>query len=69
MKFNKIRFFLRLIVSPFILGLLIVTFVYMAIKGWIYFLIHGGEFVYYEKGENSKTIHDVYELIKEQNKK
>jgi hypothetical protein len=69
MKFNRKRFLLRVLVSPFVLGLLIVTFTFSAIRRWLFFIIYGGEFINYKEGESSKTILDVYRLIEENIKK
>lgn len=69
MKFNKKRFLLRILVSPFILGMLMTTFLFAAVRRWFFFLIHGGEFINYEKDENGKTIQDVYKLVEEHIKK
>lgn len=63
---NKRKILLRLLVSPFILGLLMVTYSYGCIKQWFKFIRYGGEWINYEKDEY-KTIKDVYELIKKDN--
>lgn len=61
---NKRKLTLRLLVSPFIFCLLIVTYNYSAIKRFYYFVKYGGEFLSYENDER-KNIDDIYKLLKE----
>lgn len=62
---NKRKIVLRLLACPFVLGLLLITYVYGALKRWIQFLKHGGEFLLYEKDE-SVAIKMIYEEIKKE---
>jgi len=58
---------LRLLVSPFILGMMIITYFYGAIKRWLYFLKYGGEFINFDKDKDENiTIQKIYELLKQQ---
>ena len=62
---NKRKLFIRLLVSPFILGLIITTYLFTAFKRWGLFLWFGGEFINYVKDEHT-TIKDIYEELKKQ---
>ena len=57
---------LRIIVCPFVLGIMLVKFNYVCLERLIYFLKYGGEWINYTK-EDSVTIQKVYELLKEIN--
>jgi len=57
------RIIIRILVSPIILALLIVTYVFYSILRWIAFLRYGGEWVNYEKGDH-KTIEMIYKSLK-----
>jgi hypothetical protein len=54
----------RVLVSPAILLLLIVSHNWFVVKRTIHFLIYGGEFIQYDKDEY-KTIKEIYEEIKD----
>jgi len=66
MKTKKL--IIRLIVSPFILGLLIIAYTVGCLKRWIGFIKFGGEWINYEKGD-PKTIQDIFKILKEQSAK
>lgn len=61
---NKKRFVLRLVVSPLVLGLLLVTYIYQCVKHWIGFIRYGGEWITYQK-DDPKRMNDIYYLIKD----
>lgn len=59
------KYIKRIIVSPFVFGILIITHWTFAIKRTWHFIQFGGEFIQYPKDEH-KTIQSVYELVKEE---
>jgi len=64
---KKKKIVLRILVSPFLLGLLVLSHLYMGIEKWIMFLRFGAEYITYDK--NSITmINDVYQIVKEKYK-
>ena len=63
---KKKRLLLRLLASPFILGMLIIVYIYYSIRRWLDFMKYGGEFINYEK-EDQKTIQQIYEQLKNSN--
>ena len=63
---KKKRLLLRLLASPFILGMLIIVYIYYSIRRWLDFMKYGGEFINYEK-EDQKTIQQIYEQLKSSN--
>ncbi len=56
---------LRIIVFPFILGVVLVKVNGVALWNCVGFLIYGGEFIPYQKNE-AKTINEIYSEIKKQ---
>lgn len=62
---NKKRILLRLLVSPFILGILTVTYGKALFRHFIKFIRYGGEWITYEK-EAPKRMDDIYKILKEQ---
>ena len=58
----------RIIVSPFVLGILLITHGFFVAKRTIEFIRFGGEYVKYDK-EETKTIRNLYDLIKERENK
>jgi hypothetical protein len=66
---EKIKILLRFMAFPFVLGLILISYNYAAIKRAFYFLKYGGEFINYEKNEQIR-IHDIYlELKKKKDKR
>lgn len=63
----KRKLILRLIVSPFILGLLLCTYTFGCLKHWIKFIRFGGEWLTYEK-EDPKRMEHIFQLLKDQHK-
>jgi len=61
---NKKRIVLRFLVSPFILGILIVTYGKALFRHFIKFIRYGGEWITYEK-EDPKRMQDIYNLLKD----
>ena len=67
MKTNKARLIiLRIIASPFVLGVVLVSFVYYAIRNAVGFTFYGGEWITYRK-EDKHTINEIYHEIKNKN--
>lgn len=60
---------LRILGTPFILGLMLVAGNYHIIRKLTLFLRYGGEWITYERANERKTIQDIYELLEKQNKK
>ncbi len=58
------RYIIRIISSPFILGLVLITHISFAFKRTFDFIRYGGEFSNYDKNERA-TIQDVYEKLKQ----
>jgi len=56
------KYILRILVLPFVIGLILVKFNYLGLKRCYYFLLYGGEFINYEK-DDSKTIKEIYEEL------
>lgn len=54
----------RLLVCPFVFGLLSITHIFFIFKRTYMFLKYGGEFINY-KIDEQKTIHDIYKKQKE----
>jgi len=54
---------LRIIASPFVLGLHLIFVIYKAIYGTTMFLLHGGEFISYKKDDRA-CIYDLYQQLK-----
>lgn len=67
-KGSKARIALRCLAFVFALGLLCITHLYFAFKRSIEFLKFGGEFTKYSDEKEYKTINDIYQLLKTQNK-
>lgn len=49
---TKVKIVLRILVSPIILALLIVTYLFHAIRRWVFFLRYGGEWINYDKDDH-----------------
>lgn len=64
---NIFRIFMRLLVLPFVLGILLVTYILGAIERGLYFVKYGGEFINYDKNEKI-TIQMIYEQLKNKEK-
>jgi hypothetical protein len=56
--------FLRLLASPFVFALVFIKFNYSIIERTISFIIHGGEWINYDK--DKPTIKDIFEELKKQ---
>ena len=54
---------LRILASPFILPLLLITYSYCTVKHFVKFLRYGGELVTYQKDE-PKRMKDIYEMLR-----
>jgi hypothetical protein len=64
-KFNKRKFLLRLICSPLWLAILLITHIYIAIKGLSLYLINGGELINH-LAEDKESIYKIYNELKKQ---
>ena len=61
------KIILRIIVSPFVLGIVLVFNIYHSFRNTIFFIKYGGEWITYAKKDDKKTIHDLYLQLKEAN--
>lgn len=59
------KMILRIIAYPFVLGLILVSYNYHAIRNSFLFLLYGGEWTTKAKGDNV-MIKDIYEELKQQ---
>lgn len=62
---NRKKIIPRLLVSPFVLGLIIMSYIISAIVRWFHFIRYGGEWINYDKNER-KHIQDVYSIVKDE---
>lgn len=60
------KYILRTITLPFVIGLLLIYMVYYVILKSYHFILYGGEFITYNKGDK-KMIYDIYEQLKTKN--
>lgn len=63
-KFNKHKFFNRIIASPFIFCLLLIAHNSFVFKRFWHFLKFGGEYVNFEVDER-RTLLEIYDMLKE----
>jgi len=61
---NKRHLFLRVLVSPFVLCLILIGFNYTGLRRFILFMRYGGEFVAFEKNDRA-TLDKLYLIAKE----
>lgn len=59
------KYIKRIIVLPFVIGIVLMAHLIFVVKRTIDFVKYGGEFIQYDQEEN-KTIKDIYEEIKNQ---
>lgn len=59
------KYIKRIIVLPFVLGIVLVAHLIFVAKKAIHFVKYGGEFIQYDQDEY-KTISNIYEEIKSQ---
>ena len=52
----------RIIVSPLMLLLLLLYYIFHAVERWVSYLRYGSEVITYDK-DSKKMIQDVYELV------
>jgi len=55
---------LRILVYPFVLSLIVVSYSYHAVRNSIMFLIHGGEWITYAKSDKV-TMKEIFEELKQ----
>ncbi|MEC4050586.1 hypothetical protein OX284_014195 [Flavobacterium sp. SUN046] len=60
---NTKNFIPRILVSPFVLCLIIISFSYEALRRWFCFLMYGGEFIVKDSTDN-KSIENIYRMLK-----
>lgn len=58
------KYIIRILVSPFIFGLLFVSAMVFIIKNFKLFILYGGEWTSYQKNDIT-TIHEIYLKLKE----
>lgn len=63
---NKRRLIERIMVSPFILGILIVNYTFGCIKHFIGYLRWGGEWITYKKDDPAR-MKEIFEVLKDTN--
>ena len=63
-KFNKRNFPMRIIVLPFIFGLLFVSHTFFMFKRTYHFLLYGGEYINFEEPER-ENINEIFKMLKE----
>jgi hypothetical protein len=60
---NTKKIILRILVSPVILLMLMITYLFYSIMRWLSFMRYGGEFINYEKDDHI-TIKMIYRSLK-----
>ena len=58
---------IRIIISPFLLCIFLITYIIFAVKRFILFIKYGGEWINYEPDEKI-TIEMIYEQLKQRDK-
>jgi hypothetical protein len=66
LNFNKRRWWLRIIVVPFIFGIIFVAHMIFVFERTWHFFLYGGEYVNFEKPER-ESIQEIYNELKVQN--
>jgi hypothetical protein len=66
---NKRNLLPRIIASPFVFGLMTVSYSIAIFRDWFLFLRYGGEFVKYKEKDPSATLQTVYNAVKERSTK
>ena len=59
----KRKIILRIIISPFLLAILIITYLFACGRHWILFIKYGGEWLTYKK-DDPKRMEAIYEILK-----
>lgn len=57
---SALKYFLRLLALPFVLGIVLIKQISTLITISWHFLLYGGELVRYNKETNQKTLYEVY---------
>ena len=65
-KINKSQLLIRILISPFILCIMIVTYVIQLCWHFSLFIIYGGELVVFEK-DSKRTLIEIYKLLEKIN--
>ena len=60
------KYILRILVLPFAIGTMIVNYVFAIVQNSYLFLLHGGEWVAYDKGEKSAIMELINTLKKDE---
>lgn len=61
---NKRNLILRLIVSPFIFGILLISYTYGLFNHFIKYIRWGGEWITYDK-DDTKRMKEIFEYLKD----
>lgn len=61
---NKRNLILRLIASPFILGILLILYTHQLLKHFVKYIRWGGEWITYSK-DDTVRMKDIFDWIKE----
>ena len=64
---NKRNILSRILVSPIILALLLVTYLYGCLKHFVKYIRYGGEWLTYDKTDR-RSMDDIFKILKEKNK-
>ena len=57
------KIFKRLLTTPFVFGLILISHNWEVLRRIFYFIKYGGEFINYRKND-SKTVLDLYNILK-----
>ena len=63
-KFNKHNFWFRILVSPLIFCLILISFIYHSFRRFYFFIKYGGELITFQENERP-TIQDIYDILKQ----
>jgi len=67
MKVHKEKLIPRIIVSPFVFGIMLCGGLFAAIRNVMLFIQFGGEYITLSELEDKESIKSIYQLLKEQN--
>ena len=62
-RFNRRRFFLRLMCLPFWFSILIISHIYIAVIGSLLYLVNGGEIINHLQ-DDKPSIYKIYNELK-----
>ena len=58
---------LRIIVAPFVLGIILTAYIYFSFRRTYHFIKYGGEWINYDRDDRI-TIQDIYQKLKDNDK-